>query len=298
MAVTFRQLQQFLVLSQELHFGRAAARLNISQPPLSASLKQLEETLGFALMERSNRSVRLTPAGAVFAEHAARILGQLDAARALAEQQAKGTAGTLSVTFVPSMLFRDLPRSLRRFEEAHPNVQLELHEMNTTRQIEALLQGEADVGFIHAVPLPPELTSHLIETERLVCCVPRNHRLAARSRISISDMAGEKVLVFSREFAAHYHDRIVGLLRTADVEPYEPYHVQHWLTVLALIAQGMGISLMPVSMSRAPMVDVVFLEIDDPHAEHEIQMIWPKRPRSDLTTLFTRHIEFNRLRQG
>lgn len=298
MAVTFRQLQQFLVLSQELHFGRAAARLNISQPPLSASLKQLEETLGFALMDRSNRSVRLTAAGAVFAEHAARILGQLDAARALAEQQAKGTAGTLAVTFVPSMLFRDLPRSLRRFEEAHPNVRLELHEMNTTRQIEALLQGEADVGFIHAVPLPPELTSHRIETERLVCCVPRNHRLAARSRISISDMAGEKVLVFSREFAAHYHDRIVGLLRTADVEPYEPYHVQHWLTVLALIAQGMGISLMPLSLSRAPMVDVVFLEIEEPHAEHEIQMIWPKRPRSDRTTLFTRFIEFNRLGQG
>ncbi|MBU3033850.1 LysR family transcriptional regulator [Tritonibacter mobilis] len=295
MAVTFRQLQHFLVLSQELHFGRAAQRLNISQPPLSASLKQLEETLGFQLMDRSNRNVRLTAAGAVFSEHAARILGQLDAARALAEQQAKGAAGTLTVSFVPSMLFRNLPHALRKFEESYPSTGLDLHEMNTTRQIEALQQGEADVGFIHAVPLPPELVSHRIETERLVCCVPRRHRLAGRSRISISEMAGEKVLVFAREFAAHYHDRIVALLRAADVEPYTPYRVQHWFTVVALIAQGMGISLVPYSLSRSSMADVTYIEIEEAHAEHEVHMIWNKDLSSELTGVFTRFVQLHGL---
>jgi len=291
MAVTFRQLQHFLVLSQELHFGRAAERLHISQPPLSASLKQLEETLGFKLMDRSNRAVRLTPAGAVFAEHAARILGQLDAARALAEQQAKGAAGTLTVGFVPSMLFRNLPRTLRSFEQAHPSTGLVLQEMNSTRQIEALLQGEVDVGFIHAVPLPPELEAHRIETERLVCCVPRHHRLAGRSRVSIAELAGEKVLLFAREFAAHYHDRIVGLLRAADVEPYTPYKVQHWFTVIALIAQGMGISLVPYSLSRSSMADVSYIEIEEPHAEHEVHMIWNREIQNELTDVFARFIQ-------
>ncbi len=295
MAITFRQLQQFLVLSKELHFGRAAGRLNISQPPLSTSMKQLEENLGFALLDRGKRGVRLTPAGAVFADHCARILGQLDAARALAEQKAKGAAGTLAVSFVPSMLFRNLPRTLRNFEEMYPAAGLDLHEMNTNRQIESLLQGKVDVGFIHAVPLPPELRSHCVETERLVCCVPRHHRLASRSRISISEMAGEKVLVFAREFAAHYHDRIVGLLRAADVEPYAPYRVQHWLTVIALVAQGMGISLVPRSLSRSAMADVIFIEIEEPNAEHEVQMIWQVDNGKDLTETFLRYVQLHGL---
>ncbi|MCX7567869.1 LysR family transcriptional regulator [Sulfitobacter sp. F26169L] len=295
MAITFRQLQQFLVLSKELHFGRAAKRLNISQPPLSTSIKQLEENLGFRLLHRDKRGVRLTSAGAVFADHCTRILGQLDAARSLAEQQAKGVAGTLSVHFVPSMLFRNLPRTLRNFEESYPTAGLDLHEMNTNRQIESLLQGKADVGFIHAVPLPPELQSHTIETERLMCCVPRQHRLAGRSRISISEMAGEKVLVFSREFAAHYHDRIVALLRAADVEPYSPYRVQHWFTVIALVAQGMGISLVPRSLSRSSMADVIYIEIEEPNAEHEVQMIWQANSSNDLTETFVRYVQINGL---
>ncbi len=295
MAITFRQLQQFLVLSKELHFGRAAKQLNISQPPLSTSLKQLEGNLGFLLLHRGKRGVRLTPAGAVFAEHCARILGQLDAARALAEQMAKGAAGTLAVSFVPSMLFRNLPRTLRNFEETYSTAGLDLHEMNTNRQIDNLLQGKVDVGFIHAVPLPTELQFHRVETERLVCCVPRLHRLAGRSRISISEMAGEKVIVFAREFAAHYHDRIVGLLRAADVEPYTPYRVQHWFTVIALVAQGMGISLVPRSLSRSAMADVIYIEIEEPNAEHEVQMIWQAGTGNDLTEIFVRYVQIHGL---
>lgn len=291
MAITFRQLQQFLILSKELHFGRAAEKLNISQPPLSISIRNLEETLGFLLLERSKQGVRLTPAGAEFAEHCARILGQLDTACALAEQKAKGAAGSLGVSFVPSMLFRNLPRTLRSFEEENPTAALDLHEMNTNTQIESLLQGKADVGFIHAVPLPEELNSFTIETERLVCCVPRQHRLARRSRISISEMAGEKVLVFSREFAAHYHDRIVALLRTADVQPYAPYRVQHWLTVIALVAQGMGISLVPRSLSRSSMADVIYIEVEEPSAEHEVQMIWQSGSDNRLTQTFINYVQ-------
>lgn len=295
MAITFRQLHQFLVLSRELHFGRAARKLNISQPPLSTSIKNLEETLGFLLLHRNNQGVRLTPAGAEFAEHCARILGQLDAARAMAGQKAIGAAGTLSVCFVSSMLFRNLPRSLRAFEQAHPTAGLDLHEMNTNQQIENLLRGKADVGFIHAVPLPDELSAHTTLTERLVCCVPRHHRLAGRSRISISEMAGDKVLVFSREFAAHYHDRIVALLRSAKVEPHAPYRVQHWLTVVALVAQGMGISLVPRSLARASMAEVIYIEVEEPSAEHEVQMIWRTDSENSLTGSFVRYLQHHGL---
>ncbi|TDE34669.1 LysR family transcriptional regulator [Antarcticimicrobium sediminis] len=280
LAVTFRQLKYFLVLSEELHFSRAAEKLNISQPPLSASLRQLEERLGFKLMERTSKYVRLTPAGTIFADQAARILGQLDSAMTIAAETAKGAAGELSVGFVPSMLFRDLPAKLKAFQNSHPRVDLILHEMNTTRQIESLLEHKIDVGFVHAVPLPNGISHKVLETERLVACVPRWHRLASKSRIRISELAGERMMVFSRSFAAHYHDKITALLRTANLEPDTSFHIQHWFTVVALVKQGMGVSLVPSSLSSSVFSDVVFLEVEERQAEHDIAQIW----RSDNTS--------------
>nr|WP_321507107.1 LysR family transcriptional regulator [uncultured Celeribacter sp.] len=290
MAITFRQLQYFLALAEELHFGRAAERLHISQPPLSASLKQLEHTLGFPLMERTNRVVRLTPAGAVFANHARRILGQLSVAEASAAQTAHGGSGTLRVAFVPSMLFRHLPARLRGFRDAHPNVDLILKEMNTARQVEALSKHEIDVGFIHAIPLPPEIDHQTLETERLVCCLPRDHRLATRSRVRLGDLAGERVLVFSREFAEHYHDRIVALLRAAGIAPYPNYHVQNWFTIVALVAQGMGVSLVPKSLGSSTFSDVVYVEIEEADAQHQVSLIWNKADAPGTVAPFVRFI--------
>ncbi|HAE51248.1 MAG: LysR family transcriptional regulator [Tistrella sp.] len=290
MAITFKQLRYFLVLAEQLHFGRAAQQLNISQPPLSTSLRQLEETLGFALMERSTKAVRLTPAGALFAEHAARILGQLDAACVLAEQTAKGVAGEITVAFVPSMLFRRLPATLQAFQEEHPTIELRLQEMNTASQIEELINHRIDVGFVHSVALPDEVSEITIETERLVCCVPYQHRLASRSRISLHELAGERVLVFARTFAAHYHDRIVGLLRAAGVDVYPHYRIQHWFTVVALVAQGMGVSLVPHSLSRSGFDDVVYLEIEERQAEHRVSLIWRTSGLSNAARAFVDHV--------
>lgn len=290
MAITFRQLQHFLALAEHLHFGRAARQLNISQPPLSASLRQLEEHLGFQLIERTSKSVRLTPAGAVFAEHAARILGQLQSAQEIAGQTARGTVGTLTVAFVPSMLYRRLPALLKAFQERFPQVDLHLQEMNSTRQIEQLLSHKIDVGFVHATPFPDAIATLPLEVERLVCCVPRQHRLAGRSHVSLRELAGERILVFARGFAAHYHDRIVGLLRAAHVEPHLNYHIQHWFTVVALVSQGMGVSIVPRSLSRSHAADVAFIELDEPAAEHQVALAWRKDANSDACRAFVASI--------
>ncbi|WP_102226583.1 LysR family transcriptional regulator [Acidimangrovimonas sediminis] len=290
MAITFRQLRYFLALAEELHFGRAAERLHISQPPLSASLKQLEGEVGVALMERSNRMVRLTPAGAVFAEHARRILGQLGRAEASAVQAARGGGGRVVVAFVPSMLFRRLPPLLQSFAEAHPGVDLVLHEMNTTRQIEAIGRMQADVGFIHGVPLPEGIAHHPLETERLVCCLPQGHRLAGRSRVRLSELAGERLLVFSREFAAHYHDRIAGLLQSAGLTPDPDFRIQHWFTVVALVGQGMGVSLVPRSLAGAAFANVAYVEIEEEAAEHEVALIWREEGQSAAARAFVRFV--------
>ncbi len=279
------------MLSQELHFGRAAEKLNISQPPLSASLRQLEAQLGFRLMDRNSKGVRLTPAGTVFAEHAARILGQLDSARVIASETAKGAAGELVVGFVPSMLFRDLPAKLKAFQNRHPRIELSLREMNTVGQIESLLEHKIDVGFVHAVPLPDGLVSRTLETERLVACLPRWHRLATKSRIRISELAGERIMVFSRVFAAHYYDKITALLRAADLELDTRFHIQHWFTVVALVKQGMGVSLVPASLGSSVFSDVAFVEIAERNAEHDVSMIWRKEDRSQTLQNFLTSVQ-------
>ncbi|MFV0297583.1 MAG: LysR family transcriptional regulator [Hyphomicrobiaceae bacterium] len=291
MAITFRQLRHFVVLADELHFGRAARVLNISQPPLSVSLKQLEQSLGYDLMTRSRKAVRLTPAGAVFAEQARRILNQLNAATAMGRDVALGIAGSVSVGFVPSMLFRGLPELLRRFEQVHPQVSLTLFEKNTAHQIADIQRHKVDVGFIHAVPLPDHLDEHRMGNEALVCCLPRGHPLAHRRRIELAQLTREKVIVFSREFAPHYHDKIVAVLKSAGVEPFLGFDVQHWLTVVALVSQGLGVSLVPQALVQAGLGEVTFVEIAARYAPHAVSIVWHRQATNEATGLF---VEFAR----
>lgn len=295
MNFTFRQLRYFLVLAEELHFGRAARRLNISQPPLSASLRQLEEDLGVQLLDRTSRSVRLTPAGKLFAARVSAGLGQLDEAWEVTREAASGTMGTLRIGFVPSMIFRGLPQMLRAFTERHPHIALELQELNSARQIARLAGGDRegralDVGFIHACPLPTGMAERVILDERFVCCVSHTHRLARRRRIGLRELKGETVLVFSRAYAAHYHDRIVGLLRAAEVEPELSHEVSHWLTVLSLVSQGIGVSLVPQCLVRSGFTDVAFLDVMEKDARHDTCCIWDARADSLTRSAFLEQV--------
>lgn len=286
MAMTLRQLRHFLVLAEELHFGRAAERLNISQPPLSASLRALEEELGVRLMERGGRTTRLTEAGVVFADRAARVLGQLASAREAVALVAGGAAGAVSVGFVPSMVLRDLPRLMTEFEEGHPGVELRLAEMNSADLLQGLESHDIDLGFMHSVPLPDGVAHAEIRSERFVACLPRGHRLAARSRIGLGELAGERVLVFSRDYAAHYHDRIVGLLRAAHVEPHLEFRIRSWFTIVALVTQRMGVSVAPQALARVGATDAVFVELDEPEAQHGITLVWRSGELSDAARSF------------
>ena len=288
-AISLRQLEYFAVLSEELHFGRAAERLGMSQPPLSLSIKQLEKDLGFSLMDRAGKPVRLTQAGAIFAEHAKRILGLLDSAKAISAQAATGFAGEVSIAFVSAMLYRRFPVALKAFQEAYPGIRLILREMNTTKQIEAVQTGEIDLGFIHSVQVPDTVTQHVLETERLVCCLPRDHRLAGRGRIKLPELAGERVIVFSREHAISFHDRIISSLANAGVTVEPDFHIQHWPTVVTLVAQGLGVSLVPKSLATLINDRVHYIEVDEPRAELEIALIHGTQPLSSTARLFIQH---------
>lgn len=277
-AMSLKQMQYFLILSEELHYGRAAARLNISQPPLSHSIKQLEQDLGTKLLERDTQGTRLTSAGVVFAERVGTILGQIEAARTSVLDLATGMDGMVHVGFLPSMIYRNIFPVIKEFRREFKNIDVSLYEYNSSDQLDSLMRHEIDVGFIHAVPLPDTVQSATLQRERFVCCLPRGHRLVTRSQICIEDLHGERVLMFSRARSKFYHDHILALLRAVDVEPDLNYHIQHWFTVIAMISQGLGISIVPQSIARSDIgsSDVVFIELADKNAFHELSLIWRK----------------------
>lgn len=274
MTPTFRQLQYFVVLCDELNFGRAASRLNISQPPLSAAIRQLEEGLEVRLFERDSKHVALTPAGVSFRVRARRMLDYLDETLEITRRASSDAPAELRIGFAPSMIFRRLPDFLRTFEERHPTARVLLGEMNSALQFDALMRGQIDVGFIHGLPLPEGVESILLMSEPFICCVPAGHRLAQAPFVSLRELARERFVTFSRPLAPDYHDRVMNLLREAGGEPATVHEVSHWFTVLAMVATGMGVALMPQSMANSRMADVAYLPLDREYGRHEAQCIW------------------------
>lgn len=262
------------MLAEELHFGRAAQRLAISQPPLSVSLRQLEDGLGVRLFERSSRQVRLTPAGRDFLVSARRLLEDGVDALGRAQRIASGRLGRLKLGFVASMLYRGLPGWLHALHERSPDLDVSLHELNSGEQIEALLAGRLDAGFVHAPQLPTGLDGIEVFAEPYVCCLPVGHAQAQRRRISLEVLKGETLIVFARELAPADYEQILGLCRSAGMEPAQRHEVRHWLTVVALVAAGMGVALAPRSLAGAGMAGVCFLPLAQVSAASVARLAW------------------------
>lgn len=275
MAPSLRQLQYIVVLSEELHFGRAAERLNISQPPLSASIRQLEEDLGVALFERTSRQVRLTAAGRVFAERARRMLEDLQHGTALARAIAASPAGAVRVGFVPSMVFLGLPSILGAFTRACPGVQLELREMNSAAQLDALLEGRLELGFVHQFSLPGEdgLEGFRITRQPFVCCLPADHPLARRESVSLAELGREPLILFARERAPAFHDHVLGLFARAGSQPVVVHHIANWLTIMALVGHGMGVALVPNALAPVVMGRAVIVPLAEEWAQCDVHCV-------------------------
>lgn len=274
MALTFRQLRYFLVLSEELHFGRAAQRLHISQPPLSASLRQLEEELKVKLLLRNSKRVTLTPAGEAFQRQARRILEQLEDSQTLVQRIASSATGLVRVGFRPAMLFLGLPELLNRLQSRYPGIEIQLNERSSADQVEAVMQEKLDIGFINSMPLPEGIESVIFSEESFLCCVPAHHRLAGQRELAVKELANEPIILFGRDLAPHYYDRIISLFHHADVKPHICHEVSHWLTILAMVANAMGVALVPQSLAKAGFSNVIFLPLTDSTTRHQSLCIW------------------------
>ncbi|MFM7423709.1 MAG: LysR substrate-binding domain-containing protein, partial [Elainella sp.] len=231
-----RHLRYFIAVAEELHFGRAAERLHMAQPPLSQQIKQLEDLLGFRLFERTKRSVQLTEAGQVFLSETYRLFRQLDQAIETGRQVSRGEKGQLVVGFVSSAAYNVLPDILRRFRSLVPDVRLELHELPTNEQVEWLLEGKIDVGFlrppIEAVPL----NLITIVREPMVVALPEQHPLGQASEISLTSLANDAFVLFPRPLSPQTYDQIISLCQQAGFSPNVVQEAMQMQTIVSLVA--------------------------------------------------------------
>ncbi len=282
----FRHLRYFLVLADELHFGRAAARLSMTQPPLSLNIQQLEEAVGARLFERDAKGVRLTAAGEAFRGPAQALLSQADAARTLAREIGAGAVGHLRVGFVGSMLFRGLPQAIKAFRLSHPRIELTLSELNSQEQIDALMHEELDLAFVHTRRVPTELQAELVHSERFMCCLPAGYALAGKRKISLSLLREEPFILFSRQASPDYYARIIEACASVGFKPQVRHEVRHWLSVVSLVGQGMGVAVVPAPLERAGLAGAVFRPIAEAMAPSELHAIWKPQPELPARSAF------------
>ena len=281
-----RHLRYFVAVAEELHFGRAAARLHIAQPPLSQQILRLERELGVELLRRNRRSVQLTDAGRLLLEHAKPLLAQADHLERLLRQAAAGEVGRLAVGFVGSASYETLPRILRAFRDRYPNVELRLEELTTVGQVAALLAGRIDVGLVRPPVGDESLELTPLVQERLVAALPDSHRLARRRRVPVAALADEAFVLVPRRLGTGLYDDFLGVCREAGFSPHVVQEANEMQTIVSLVSAGIGVSLVPESVETFSPPRVAYRPLSGPNASLEIALAHRRSDRSPLVESF------------
>ena len=257
--VSLRQLRYFAALAESLHFGKAAARLGISQPALTRQIQSLEKSVGTAFVERTQRSVSLTPAGAAFAERARETLQHHDRSLDAARNVAARGAESLAIGFESCAPFHDFPAVVQRFLGRYPNTRLSSFQMPGPEQAEALTRHRIDLGFVHP-PVPDHglFTFETVAEERFIAALPSTHKLASKKRVPIADLAHEKFVLFPRSLAPGCYDAIQRICQSAGFKP-DVVHESNEISVsLGLIPVIGAVTLFPQCVGKEPASGVVF----------------------------------------
>ncbi|NPE53679.1 LysR family transcriptional regulator [Dickeya dadantii] len=276
MNIELRHLRYFVAVAEELHFGRAAEKLHISQPPLSQQIQALEEQIGAQLLERNNRNVRLTQAGELFLKEAWAIINQVNQAAERAARIQRGEIGELNIGFTSSAPFvKQVSRSLLQFRQSYPEVHIQMLEINTKQQIEPLLDGKLDLGVMRNNPLPETLRHQLLLHEPMVAVVHEEHPLAATpgGHISIQQLASEPFVFFAREVGTALYDEVLTLLKKYGITPYITQEVGEAMTIIGLVSSGLGVSLLPASFRRIRVDGVKYLSLQEKDAISEMWLV-------------------------
>ena len=274
-----RLLQQFVAVAEELHFNRAAERLHMAQPPLSQAIRKLESAVGAPLFVRTNRSVALTPAGVAFLVTARSTLRALEEGVAQTRRVAEGIEGHLTLTFINIAPYTPLLRALRGFRHASPGISFTMVEATTQEQVIALEQGRADIGFMRTPGTSvPHLRLATVSSEPIVVALPAGHRLEAAPTIALQLLKDDAFVASPRTLGKGFHDQLLSLCHAAGFVPNIVQHGRQMQTLIALVAAGFGVALLPASLATNARTDVVFrpLQVDasDALSRLDLFMAW------------------------
>ena len=277
MNLELRQLRYFVTVAEELHFGRAAARLHMTQPPLSQTIAALEETVGAPLFLRTRRQVELTPAGAALLPEARRVLEQAAAMPELVRRAAAGESGRLALSFGTPADYSVLPPLLRDFTAAFPNVELVLQEATTDLQIDDLLHGRIDAGLL-IPPLPDKAQAVLdyasMLEEPLVLCAPEGVLAADGQPVELIALPHLPLIIFPRKSAPALYDAILSCFHDAGITPGIGQEAIQMQTIVSLVSAGMGLALVPQSVSNLQRPGVEYRALANPTPLVELGLAW------------------------
>jgi DNA-binding transcriptional LysR family regulator len=281
-----RQLRQFVAVAEERSFRRAAERLHVSQPPLSVAVQRLEADIGVTLLDRTRHHVRLTIAGEAFLREARRTLAHARLSVEIAQRAAAGKLGTLRLSFVPSAALGVVPRLLQAFREDYPDVKLVLSGDTTSQQMAALLGGTTDVGIV----VPPlhdaeDLRVESLCEQELMLAVPRTHPVSNRRRVQLRDLGGEAFVGFPFKEGPGFESVVVAACQDSGFIPNFVQVASQMQTILALVAGGIGIALVPQAMQSVLMENVAYLQVRRRNAPVKYSLGLAFRPSNTNPTL-------------
>jgi DNA-binding transcriptional LysR family regulator len=292
MNMELRQLRYFVTVAEEMHFGRAAARLHMTQPPLSQTIQSLEAALGTQLFFRTKRSVALTPAGLALLPEAQRLLLQAGNLPDLVKRAAAGESGRLSLAFVSTADYSVLPPFLREFREHYPQVQIDLREATTDVQLEDLAQRRIDAGLL-IPPLPDRLKAELdyapVLSEPLVLAAPHGLKaLRGKKTVALNAVGDLPLIIFPRRIAPAFHDAILACFRDAGLTPHIGQEAIQMQTIVGLVSASMGIALVPQSVSNLRRPGVEYKSLSDRTPMVETGLVWRRDNSSPVLQAFLR----------
>ena len=285
------QVRCFVAVAEELHFGRAAERLNMTQPPLSRQIQLLEHHVGTRLVDRSSRSVRLTAAGRAFFPEAARILRMADEAVATARRVAKGEQGTLAIGFTAAFGYAMLPDLVRRLREHAPGISLTLKELVTNSQLEGLANRQLDIGLMRPHPQHGELDSVPLASEPLILAIPEREAAHWPDRPTLPCVHGKPFLMYSPYEARYFYQLLNNSFDAAGIVPDVVEHVGQIHTMLALVSAGVGVAMIPAAAARLHFSGVVLRPMEtDPLEPVRAVCVYRRDNDNPILALFKRKI--------
>lgn len=276
----------FVAVAEDLHFGRAAARLQITQPALSRQIHRLETQLGVQLLQRTKRKVELTEAGATFLVEIRKALQQVDAAIQVTQRVARGEVGSLQIAFTPSAMHTVLPEILKQCRDRYPYVKLAMREICTLDQINALRSETIDVGFLHPPIEESFLNLYPLPGERLLLALPPTHVLAGQQQLPLKSFATDPFILHPRYEGPVLYDQFLALCREAGFEPHIVYEEANYQTRIGLVAAGTGITIVPESLQKSGVAGLSYCTLMGASLELQLAIAWRKQQISPVVQGF------------